>query len=105
MMDIAQHTPGPWTIVDHGKGAQWIENGIGAAVAELPDWLPEVFSPRDANGRLIAAAPDLLASLNELIPLAGTNNDSAWRKKKAFAIALSRARAAVAKAAAPAEAT
>ncbi len=57
------HTPGPWTVVDHGKGSQWIENDLGAAIAQLPDWLPEVGNPRDANARLMAAAPDLLASL------------------------------------------
>lgn len=57
----AQHTEGPWVIVDKGDGANiepsiaWIGFGSAHPTAE-----------HKANARLIAAAPDLLATLKEL---------------------------------------
>lgn len=57
----AQHTEGPWVIVDEGDGAYiepsiaWIGFGSAHPTAE-----------HKANARLIAAAPDLLATLKEL---------------------------------------
>lgn len=57
----AQHTEGPWVIGDAGYGANiepsiaWIGFGSAHPTAE-----------HKANARLIAAAPDLLATLKEL---------------------------------------
>ena len=65
----AQHTPGPWTIGDENN--QNIEVCIGDAVANLDRQdrygLHMAFSRDEmrANGRLIAAAPELLEALQE----------------------------------------
>lgn len=56
-MATITHTPGPWKIVDYGTQQKYIEGGdreIGKA------WLIE-------DARLIAAAPDLLHALRELL--------------------------------------
>ena len=64
------HTPGPWH-VDSKRG-----------IAAAPDphfWLAEVYSGgvgvkvADANGRLIAAAPELLAALQDLSDAVATD--------------------------------
>ena len=62
----AQHTPGPWELDCSGLGA-WIMAGgpDGLHVATIPiardgDW-------SDANARLIAAAPDMLAALKHIL--------------------------------------
>jgi len=67
MTQTAKHTPGPWAAIPPGKGDNendlWeIHDGYGrtATVYGLPDE-PEI----DANARLIAAAPDLLAALED----------------------------------------
>lgn len=52
-MTMPAHTPTPWQLKDHNRGALWVEDGMGVAIAELPDWLPEVFNPRAANAALI----------------------------------------------------
>lgn len=62
----AQHTPGPWTArpEDNYRRAEvtWNERG---------DPIAEVFGPsrdqRQANARLIAAAPDLLKALRAVM--------------------------------------
>lgn len=70
-----QHTPGPWVFV-LARPRYWlishVENHAGQimvrAVAELPDnahALPA--DEQEANARLIAAAPDLLAALVALV--------------------------------------
>ena len=54
------HTPGPWAIdIDRAIVAP---NGI-SSVAQIFSWVGE--EEADANARLIAAAPDLLAALKE----------------------------------------
>ena len=60
---MVEHTPGPWDFI---KGdARWFVRAAGmdiASVGTVPYW--ENFKPVDeANARLIAAAPDLLAAL------------------------------------------
>lgn len=57
------HTPGPWVVVQHPDG--WtIQNratGAGACVAS------QYGDSNEANARLIAAAPDLLAALKDAV--------------------------------------
>lgn len=84
----AKHTPGPWRAVESGDGGEVVDAN-GYEVAELNtggiainrDWLdshdehwsghgPESYIERepdeiDANARLMAAAPDLLAELKQ----------------------------------------
>lgn len=66
-MKTAQHTPGPWTI---GEREQFIDgfprilaNNGKNGVATMLLWGSDV---TNANARLIAAAPDLLAALQDL---------------------------------------
>lgn len=75
------HTPGPWTveIEDHAapsnsfaanvySGEPW--NGTYSSVARVPQpdpvWSDERRAEVEADARLIAAAPDLLAQLREV---------------------------------------
>ena len=61
------HTAGPWRVV-LGKGPEseidcWIETGSGATLAQI---FPICDSPEN-NARLIAAAPELLETLRDLV--------------------------------------
>jgi len=84
-----QHTPGPWELQDHRKGADCYT--IAApnrcyVVAELDHDHPEAL----ANARLIAAAPDLLAALQGL--------EFAIRRGLSHEVEMESARAAIVKA-------
>ena len=79
-------TPGPWRAtggVWPDMARHWVEGG-GYRVAQGPDVMPEPMAY--ANAALIAAAPDLLASLEEIVSTRPTQGRYA------------RARAAIAKA-------
>lgn len=80
-MTTAQHTPGPWAAVDQGDrldhhGMPYIAifgglNG-GGTVATVPNIHPgnqpgDLRVARDANARLIAAAPSLLEALSAIV--------------------------------------
>jgi len=69
MTTSAQHTPGPWTVETTDLyGAYLILEA--AQRHEYPaddDAADAVAAEDDANARLIAAAPDLLAALRELV--------------------------------------
>lgn len=59
----AMHTPGPWQVGDTWAGVTRFVERLGQQpgyVAEARGSSPE---ERDANARLIAAAPELLAAL------------------------------------------
>jgi hypothetical protein len=56
-----QHTPGPWFVTPDGA-AVYEKDGFGYR-AETICGLPSRSDSRAANARLIAAAPDLLATL------------------------------------------
>jgi hypothetical protein len=109
-MGETKHTPGPWH-VDDGT-FEGIETGVYSAdalicVAENGECMEMAFgderwSVHEANARLIAAAPDLLAALSRLHEIAhgswfgddGTDSD----EERAAMVA---ARAAIAKATGP----
>ena len=57
----AKHTPGPWTL--DGCEGGWM------LLAEGRDITTEPFDADDADAALIAAAPEMLASLQELLAL------------------------------------
>lgn len=67
------HTPGPWRVVRRNNKPVGLAYGYlrietqanGASVAALQ--LPERDSDGEANARLIAASPDLLAACEELL--------------------------------------
>jgi len=68
----AQHTPGPWTIFNHYNDERErtnaiYSNGDGTKIASVEVWrglMPEAES--EANARLIAVAPELLALLQDV---------------------------------------
>ena len=88
-MSVTQHTPGPWVcksaVLDF-EGARF------GQVAYILEKEGEQFYASAANARLIAAAPNLLAALNEAI--AWDSHDT----EDVEAVWLKQARAAIAKA-------
>ena len=62
----AKHTPGPWTVKSAtsvvADGAQVASCGF-----KMGSWPKEDYDTEEANARLIAAAPDLLAACRWLI--------------------------------------
>jgi hypothetical protein len=95
---MTQHTPGPWRV---GKDGNIHETFL---LAELRG----IYTEKEANARLIAAAPELLAALRECALLAeygttglGKCKSDALSAEKATALRLAVstiARAAIAKA-------
>ena len=68
--EIAEHTPGPWSIHDRAKTAVVDSSGIVVAACgshsnNLRD-AGELEAEQQANAHLIAAAPELLAALQHL---------------------------------------
>ena len=93
-MTNTQHTPGPWFVDINGEGAITAPDGM--LIARMQNAYRDDL--RESNARLIAAAPELLAALQDLAEEAARSvypqpdkPDSAWAK-------LVRARAAIAKA-------
>lgn len=102
MKTIEQHTPGPWTV---DSGSVWTqrpayEDGTQYARVAYMDRDCEYTRPteRDANARLIAAAPELLEALQRILyaataPAGAANGEAAMCEHLKEA-----ARAAIAKA-------
>jgi hypothetical protein len=70
---MSAHTPGPWTD-ESGDGSKWgVFDADGRAVAlaqQIVSLRVDVYqAERTANARLIAAAPDLLKHLRELVEI------------------------------------
>lgn len=80
------HTPGPWSINDQNPDDEEIEAPSGPVAIALG-------REAEANARLIAAAPDLLAALEECLL-----NSDIHGKYGPPARSLEKARAAIAKA-------
>lgn len=89
-MARAKHTPGPWSVYD-GLGKTLAvcigeePNGKRPCIVDWPGFdscdLP--FSQQRANAHLIAAAPDMLAALKDIVRWAERNNrwdKSEWRE-------------------------
>ena len=62
MSEKVGHTPGPWALAPRAKAT--IRAKSGHSVCDV-HWVN-----RDANARLIAAGPDLLAALKDLLCIA-----------------------------------
>ena len=91
----ARHTPGPWKAVEaayNPKGWLWVQNGPGALLADVHQNVNIPLDARNANARLMAAAPELLEALQEIITAA---DGEGWNQLDA---GFTKARAAVAKA-------
>ena len=66
------HTPGPWTVKGRKMEARIYGNVEGGPVAVVPyvtEWASNQYD--EANARLIAAAPELLAALQTLVQMTG----------------------------------
>lgn len=67
----ATHTPGPWTVVRNGDSNALIRYSDGENASYIAQCNDLQLCPEhgtvEANARLIAAAPDLLAALEELL--------------------------------------
>ena len=66
-----QHTPGPWTIITGSVYKERSSGGGDIPIAHMDREIGNGTVPveRDANARLIAAAPDLLTALEMTVPL------------------------------------
>ena len=91
----ARHTPGPWKAVEaayNPPGWLWVQNGPGALLADVHQNVNIPMDARNTNARLMAAAPELLEALQEIITAA---DGEGWNHLDA---GFTKARAAVAKA-------
>tara|TARA_R110000868_G_C10896172_1_gene763968 strand:+ start:260 stop:559 length:300 start_codon:yes stop_codon:yes gene_type:complete len=93
-----QHTPAPWSVeIDHATGnAEYVRAYQDGEMLDVASVLCDQTDRANANARLIAAAPDLLAVLCEMLGAAETDllddKSNVWRS------AMNDARAAIAKA-------
>lgn len=70
----ASHTPGPWFTKREGFSTIYVEARIGGGwVQEIAACGPTAngSTEQDANARLIAAAPEMLAALKAIVDCAG----------------------------------
>ena len=92
---MSEHTPGPWSLNPHDHCLISGQRGAGhsniANTIVIPAHGVERYAIAEANAHLIAAAPDLLASVQELITGAPADDSAA-------SAVYARARAAIAKA-------
>ena len=71
MLDLTQftgHTPGPWVAgrrPEHGHAA-WVDDSTEDIICTVANKPKGKMAECDANARLIAAAPDLLAEVERL---------------------------------------
>ncbi|MBU6336083.1 MAG: hypothetical protein KGS47_16970 [Chloroflexi bacterium] len=88
-----KHTPGPWAAHDKAAYGTSITNGsiTGQYIADVQMYRGLTLDEYKANVRLIAAAPDLLASLRVFV-------ERAWSSCRFSDAEVAAARAAIAKA-------
>lgn len=73
MPSSPQHTPGPWTLVLGQRGEAWVEAQQGDIL------VAECTENAKANATLIAAAPEMLAALTDLLYVAEEEGlEHAW---------------------------
>lgn len=65
----ATHTPGPWQVIEYAGGVTSIEHheptGYGYRQSDIARIQP-LSEQKEANARLIASAPDMLAALESV---------------------------------------
>ena len=94
---VAKHTPGPW-IVERGG---YIVDARQSTIAECHSGGAQSIAESQANERLIAAAPDLLAALRELHTLCvrmDAEGEAARPSEQEYQATLAGAKRALAKA-------
>ena len=88
-----KHTPGPWKTQMHiSLDRMEIRDANGRRIAECAMVFPMSAKTHDANARLIAAAPELLEALQEIVTAA---DGEGWSQLDA---GFTKARAAISKA-------
>src|SRR3990167_5570086 len=76
------HTPGPW--IAHGAVINHEGEGVEFPIATMTSLLPT--GERNANARLIAAAPELLAVLTNILMYHDTGKtETRWTEKDGIA--------------------
>ena len=79
MSNQTSHTPGPWEVFESHTGIYILDSAEQAAVCRL-EWCLEA----EANARLIAAAPELLALLKRICyKVAVCYDGGVWREARA----------------------
>lgn len=81
---MGTHTSGPWTVCEDGE--RNIQGSISIGVASPCGWfVADVWADADelkasaqANARLIAAAPDLLAALRDVYENVRSDSPDMW---------------------------
>lgn len=96
---LGQHTPGPWAVITEARDTR-ITSSDAHCITRLPQW-PELQAEATANARLIAAAPDLLEALQEILAAAQHNDPSRWVARSLGLHVLAIADAAIKKATTP----
>lgn len=91
-MSAPKHTPAPWRPVNRRDGTASVLR-VDEVVAYIPKGWPK--PEREANARLIAAAPDLLAFAKELLRHDGEQGSEDYHALKVYD-ARERLRAAIA---------
>ena len=108
-MSNQKHTAGPWTAFVAGKWDYTIRAADGSPVVRLSDYFGHSQDEREANARLVATSPELLALVARLALATNEGDDQAQgthyvdkqgliRCKGSFLSLIEDARAAVAKA-------
>lgn len=99
----SKHTPGPWVYNRTLVEVRYDDGGeYPFTVCTMPCWTDEYKCERNANARLIAAAPDLLAALEAavecgMVPVSSASEGGANRYSDQVRVA-DAIRAAIAKA-------
>lgn len=100
-MSESKHTPGPWEHA-HTATPDYARKSIVYAPSEGGRDLALVYASEhhDADAALIAAAPDMLAALTEMVAEWDTSDDyaSASHRIEMYTVAIEQARAAIEKA-------
>ena len=75
-MSELKHTPGPWSVVANGGHSYTIRGSRNEAICDTSIWLhSDPHSESRANAHLIAAAPDLLEALEDLLTICDGDPD------------------------------
>lgn len=94
---MSKHTPGPWEIDEDGGIYARSQTIVIGQVYDSSDYPcldgneAEVDAEAADNAKLIAAAPELLAALGEVLPLIKYTDDAGWDKVKRARIAYEKA--------------
>jgi hypothetical protein len=94
-MSESKHTPGPWVAEIGGQGSFMIEDSNARVLCQRAAWYSSMVDESEANARLIAAAPDLLAALIAIADQLERVGDTRRHKDGQY---IDEARAAIAKA-------